>query len=129
VALATGCAAKIDPSSMPAPFSQGPVPSASTGQPAYVCTAVYQILTSGAARLSNYAGGHTEADRTGLRTTLGEMASKVSAQGTETTDAQLKTAIDGVAADLRAGSQQPDPSSYLSGDFTTVGQKLDGHCA
>ena len=128
VALA-GCEIKLNPESVPAPFSQAPVPSASTGQPAYVCTAIYQILTSGAARLSNDVGGTSDAARTHMRSTLADMATRVSAEGTKATDPQLKTAIDGISADLTAASQQSDPSSYVNGGFSTVGQKLDGLCA
>lgn len=127
-AALAGCEIKLNPESMPAPFSQGPVPSASTGQPAYVCTAIYQILTSGAARLSGYLGGDSDAAHKNMQTTLADMATKVSAEGTKATDAQLTTAIDDIAADLTSASRQPDPTSYVNGGFTTLGQKLDGHC-
>jgi hypothetical protein len=127
-AALAACEIKLNPESMPAPFSQAPVPSASTGQPAYVCTAIYQILTSGAARLSSYVGGDSDAAHKNMQTTLADMATKVSAEGTKATDAQLKTAIDDISADLTSASQQPDPSSYVNGGFTTVGQKLDGLC-
>lgn len=127
-AALAGCAIKLNPESMPAPFTQAPVPSASTGQPAYVCTAVYQILTSGAARLGSYVGGHTDGARKNMQSTLADMAGKISAEGAKTTDAQLKTAIAGISADLTAGSQQTDPTAFINGDFTTVSQKLDGHC-
>jgi hypothetical protein len=127
-AALAGCAIKLNPESMPAPFTQAPVPSASAGQPGYVCTAVYQVLTSGTARLADYLGGHTDAARHGMQTTLADMAAKVTAAGAKSVDAKLKTAIDGISADLTAASRQPDPTSYVNGGLTTVGQKLDGLC-
>jgi hypothetical protein len=127
-AALAACSITIDPSSMPAPFSQAPVPSASTGQPAYVCTAVYQILTSGAARLSSYVGGDSEAARKNMQSILATMATQVSAEGTESTDPQLTAAIDDIATDLTTASKQPDPATYINGGFTTVGQKMDGLC-
>jgi hypothetical protein len=33
-----------------------------------------------------------------------------------------------MSADLSAGARQDDPRAYVEGGFTTVGQKLDGHC-
>jgi hypothetical protein len=128
VAALAACEIKVDPSSMPAPFSQAPVPSASTGQPGYVCTAVYQTLTSGAARLSTSIGGRSSSDRRATQATLADMAAQVSAEGARTTDTRLREAVDGIAADLTAASQQADPVSYVNGDFTTVGRKLDGLC-
>jgi hypothetical protein len=113
---------------MPAPFSQAPVPSASTGQPGYVCTTVYQILTSGAAKLSGSIGGKSSSAREETQATLADMATRISAEGAKTTDTDLRQAIDDIAAELTAASKQPDPRSYLDGDFTTVGRKLDGHC-
>jgi hypothetical protein len=127
-AALAACEIKLDPASVPAPFSQAPVPSASTGQPAYVCTAIYQVLTSGAARLTSYAGGTSDADHQHVRTILADMATKVSAAGANATGARLRTAIDDISADLTSASQQIDPSSYLNGGFTTVGRKLDGLC-
>jgi hypothetical protein len=127
-AALAACEIKLDPASVPAPFSQAPVPSASTGQPAYVCTSIYQILTSGAARLTSYAGGTSDAAHQNMQTTLADMATRVSAEGTKATDARLRSAIDDISTDLRLASQQPDPSSYINGGFTTVGQKLDGLC-
>jgi hypothetical protein len=128
VAALAACEINISPESVPAPFSQAPVPSASVGQPAYVCTAVYQILTSGAARLGNSAGGKTAAAHQAMQSTLADMATRISAEGAKTTDTGLRQAIDSMAADLTAASKQPDPSSYVDGGFTTVGQKLDGRC-
>lgn len=128
VAALAACEIKVDPSSMPAPFSQAPVPSASTGQPAYVCTAVYQILTSGAARLTSSIGGHSDQDREATRATLADMAARVSAEGARTTDTGLRQAVDDIAAELTAASQQADPASYVDGGLSTVGRKLDGRC-
>jgi hypothetical protein len=128
VAALAACEIKVDPSSMPAPFSQAPVPSASTGRPAYVCTAIYQILTSGAARLSNSVGGDSDKDHEATRATLADMAARISAEGAKTTDAGLRQAVDDIAAELTAASKQVDPGSYVDGDFSTVGRKLDGRC-
>lgn len=127
-AALAACAIKVDPSSMPAPFSQAPVPSASVGQPAYVCTAVYQILTSGAARLTDSVGGKSARDHQATQATLADMATRISAEGAKTTNAGLRKATGDIAAELTAASKRPDPTSYVNGDFDTVGRKLDGHC-
>jgi hypothetical protein len=128
VAALSACEIKIDPSSMPAPFSQAPVPSGSAGQPGYVCTAVYRVLTSGAAELSGSAGRKSDAARRATRATLADMATRVSTEGAKTIDPGLRQATDAIAAELTAASKQSDPSSYVDGGFTTIGQKLDGHC-
>ena len=127
-AALAACEINIDPSSMPAPFSQAPVPSASAGRPAYVCTAIYQILTSGTARLSSSIGGRSAKDRQASQATLADMATRISAEGARATDPGLRQAIDDMAAELTAASKQPDPKAYIDGDFTNVGRKLDGHC-
>jgi hypothetical protein len=128
VAALAACEIKVDPSSMPAPFSQAPVPSASTGRPAYVCTALYQILTSGAAELSGSVGGRSASARQATQRTLADMATRISAEGAKTADPELRQATDDISAELTAASKQPDPSSYIDGGFTTISQKLDGHC-
>jgi hypothetical protein len=127
VALA-GCAVDIKPGSVPAPFSVAPVPSASAGQPAYICTAVYKILTDGAVTLAEYVAGSGDDAKQGMRQTFSSMATEVSAQSAVATDPDLKRAIDAIAADLTAGSRQADPAAYVNGRFQTVGQKLDGVC-
>ncbi|MEV6842284.1 hypothetical protein [Actinoplanes sp. NPDC051411] len=127
-AALAACEIKVDPASMPAPFSQAPVPSASTGQPAYVCTTVYQILTSGAAELSDSIGGRSAAARQATQRTLADMATRISAEGAKTADPGLRQATDDIATELTAASKQPDPSSYIDGGFTTISRKLDGHC-
>ena len=123
-----GCSIKIDPASVPAPFSQAPVPSASTGQPAFVCTTVYQILTGGAAKLAGDVGGQSVAARKNMQSTLAWMATQVAAEAPKVTGTQLNIAINEIATSLRTGARQPDPTSYVNGGFTTVGQKLDGVC-
>jgi hypothetical protein len=128
VAALAACEIKIDPSSVPAPFSQAPVPSASTGQPAYVCTTVYQILTSGAARLTGSVGGKSAKDHQATQATLADMATRISAEGTRTTDPGLRQAIGDIAAELTTASREPDPSSYVNGGFTDIAHKLDGRC-
>jgi hypothetical protein len=127
-AALAACEIDIDPSSMPAPFSQAPVPSASVGQPGIVCTAVYQILTSGAARMSGAVGRNSASAHRALQEELADMATRVSAEGAKSVDTRLRHATDEMAAELTAASRQPDPSSYVDGGFTTVGQKMDGLC-
>jgi len=127
-AALAACEINIDPSSMPAPFSQAPVPSASTGQPAYVCTAIYQILTSGTARLSSTIAGTSDRDRQASQATLADMATRISAEGAKSTDPALRQATDDIAAELTAASKQSDPKAYVDGDFTNVSRRLDGHC-
>jgi len=127
-AALSACEIKLDPSSVPAPFSQAPVPSASAGRPAYVCTTIYQILTSGAARLTGSIGGSSAADRQATRATLADMGSRISAEGAKSDDAGLRQATDDIAAELTAASKQPDPSTYVNGDFANVSHQLDGHC-
>lgn len=122
------CSIAVSPGSLPTPFSIAPVPSASAGRPAYVCTAVYKILTDGAVRLAGYVGGSGDAAKKGMQQTLADMSTQVSAAGTKTTDTALRQAIDKVSGDLAAGSQLTDPKSYVNGGFETVGQNLDAAC-
>jgi hypothetical protein len=127
-ASSAACEITVAPGSLPTPFSIAPVPSASAGQPAYVCTAVYKILTDGAVRLGGYVGGSTDAAKKGMQQTLAEMSTKVSAEGAKTTDATLRDAVNNVSAELAGGSQLADPKSFINGDFQTVGQKMDAAC-
>jgi hypothetical protein len=127
-AASAGCEIAVSPGSIPAPFSVAPVPSASAGRPAYVCTAVYKILTDGAVRLAGYVGGSSDAATKGMQQTLADMSTQVTAAGTRTTDATLRQAIDQISGELAAGSRLANPKSFVNGDFQTVGQHLDGAC-
>ncbi len=127
-ALGTGCSIEVAPGAVPVPFSVEPVPSASAGLPAYVCTATYKILTDGAVRLAGYAAGSGDAAADGMRRAFTDMAAQVDAAAARTTDPALRQALGGIAADLTAGARQPDPRAYVDGGFRTVGQKLDGVC-
>ena len=127
-ASSAACEITVAPGSLPTPFSIAPVPSASAGRPAYVCTAVYKILTDGAVQLGGYLGGSTDAAKKGMRQTLADMSTKVSAEGDKTTDVTLRQAIDKISTELTGGSQLADPKSFINGDFQTVGQSLDGAC-
>ncbi len=127
-ALAAGCEIKVNPGSVSAPFSVAPIPSASVGQPMYVCTEIYKILTDGAVKAAVYATGTDDAAKQGLRTTFGEMATQVTAAGAKSDDPAQKTAADQVAAVLSQGSQATDPQAFLNGEFSTIGQKIDGTC-
>jgi hypothetical protein len=122
-----GCSISLPADAIPAPYSIAPAPSASVGQPDYVCTAVYQILTSGAARVANSLGSDEKA-KTAMRANLADMADRVTAEGLKTEDPQLKTAIGEVAESLTGGSKQADPMTYVSGGFKTVGEPLDAAC-
>ena len=124
----TACEIAVSPGSVPAPFSIAPVPSASAGRPAYICTAVYKILTDGAVRLAGYVGGSGDAAKKGMQQTLADMSTQVGAEAAKTTDAALRQAIDKVSGDLAAGSKLADPKSYVNGGFETVGQNLDPAC-
>nr|WP_231956916.1 MULTISPECIES: hypothetical protein [unclassified Actinoplanes] len=128
LALAAGCEVKVNPASMPAPFSVAPVPSASAGQPKYVCTAVYKILTDGAVKLAGFAAGSDDTATEGLQKTFGDMATQVHAAGAKSDDAAQRAAVDEVAAALTRGSRSDDPKAFLNGEFSTVGQKIDGTC-
>lgn len=127
-ALAAGCEIKVDPGSVSAPFSVAPVPSASAGQPMYVCTAVYKILTEGAVKAAAYATGSDATAKDGLRKTFTDMAGQVTAAGAKSDDPAQKTAVDEVAAALTKGGQATDPQAFLNGEFSTIGQKIDGTC-
>jgi len=122
------CEITVAPGSVPTPFSIAPVPSASAGRPAYVCTAVYKILTDGAVQLGSYVGGSSDAAKKGMQQTLADISTKVSAEGAKTTDTALRDAVNTVSAELAGGSQLADPKSFINGDFQTVGQKLDAAC-
>jgi len=128
--VASGCAIELEPESIPAPFSQAPIPSASVGVPAYVCTAAYKILTDGAVKLAGYLSSSSDTAKQGMRDAFADMATKVDAEAALTADTELKTALAAVSADLRTGSAETaDPKAYVDGGFQTVGQKLDGACA
>jgi len=127
-ALAAGCEIEVSPESLPAPFSVAPVPSASAGQPKYVCTAVYKILTDGAVRAAGFATGSGDDAREGLQKTFADMALQVTAAGAKSSDATQRAAVDEVAATLTEGSHAEDPKAFLNGTFATVGQKIDATC-
>jgi hypothetical protein len=127
-ALAAGCDGieiEIPAGSLPAPVSIAPIPSASAGQPEYVCTAVYKVLTEGAVRLAEHTVNN---DAEGLKRTFADMSAEISAAGARSTDAAQRTAAEGIADALAGASRQGDPKAFLNGDFTTIGQKLDGTC-
>lgn len=124
----TGCEIEIPPGSVPVPVSIAPVPSASAGQPEYVCSAVQAILLEGAVRLAEYATGDSAEAREGMQKTFADMAGKITAAGAQATDAAQRTAVDEIVADLTRASTDADPQAFLKGDFVTIGQKLDGTC-
>ncbi|MEU4620847.1 hypothetical protein AB0G04_12830 [Actinoplanes sp. NPDC023801] len=126
--LAAGCDGveiEIPAGSLPAPVSIAPIPSASAGQPEYVCTAVYKILTDGAVRLAEHTVNN---DAEGLKRTFAEMSAQVAAAGGRSTDAAQRTAAEAISGALADGSQSADPEAFLNGEFTTIGTKLDGTC-
>jgi hypothetical protein len=127
-ALAAGCDGieiEIPAGSLPAPVSIAPIPSASAGQPEYVCTAVYKVLTEGAVRLAEHTVNN---DAEGLKRTFADMAAQISAAGDRSTDAAQRTATEGIADALTGAARGDDPKAFLNGEFTTIGQKLDGTC-
>ncbi len=127
-ALAAGCDGieiEIPAGSLPAPVSIAPIPSASAGQPEYVCTAVYKVLTEGAVRLAEHTVNN---DAEGLKRTFADMAAEVSAAGDRSTDAGQRTATEAIADALAGAARGNDPKAFLNGEFTTIGQKLDGTC-
>jgi hypothetical protein len=128
-ALAAGCDGveiEIPAGSLPAPVSIAPIPSASAGQPEYVCTAVYKVLTEGAVRLAEYT---VNDDAEGLKRTFADMAAQISAAGDKSLDAAQRATAGQIADALAGASQGSDPKAFLNGDFATIGQKLDGTCA
>ncbi|MBB2943696.1 hypothetical protein FB565_003425 [Actinoplanes lutulentus] len=121
----------ISPGSIPVPFSVAPVPSASVGQPAYVCTAIYKILTDGAVRLAGHIssdGSATGGDQDELRDTFAAMAADIEKAGATSTDPAQREKIMALATSLDQGAKAADPQAYLSGEFPTIGQELDGTC-
>ncbi|MBM2621450.1 hypothetical protein JIG36_38700 [Actinoplanes sp. LDG1-06] len=127
-AFLAGCEVELPAGSIPAPISIAPAPSASVGQPKYVCSAVYKTLTEGALRLATYAAGSGDDATAGMRQTLTDMAAQVEEERTRATDIGLLDAMQKISQELAAGAARPDPKAYINGDFQTVGQKLDGHC-
>ncbi|MEU4694836.1 hypothetical protein [Actinoplanes sp. NPDC023714] len=115
------CEVDVTPASIPAPFSVAPVPSASAGRPAYVCTAVYKILTDGAVKLAT--GGE---DR--MRDTFAAMAADVKEAGATSLDTAQRAKVETIAASLERGAEAADPKAYLAADFPTIGRELDGTC-
>ncbi|MEU4160162.1 hypothetical protein [Actinoplanes sp. NPDC026670] len=127
-ALAAGCDGieiEIPAGSLPAPVSIAPIPSASAGQPEYVCTAVYKVLTEGAVRLAEHT---VNDDAEGLKRTFADMAAEISAAGGRSVDAAQRAAAGEIADALAGASRQGDPKAFLNGDFATIGQKIDGTC-
>ncbi|WP_433795576.1 hypothetical protein [Actinoplanes sp. CA-252034] len=127
-ALAAGCDGieiEIPAGSLPAPVSIAPIPSASAGQPEYVCTAVYKVLTEGAVRLAEHT---VNDDAEGLKRTFADMAGQIAAAGDRSTDAAQRAAAGGIADTLSAASRGTDPKAFLNGEFTTIGRRLDGTC-
>ncbi|MEV6304796.1 hypothetical protein AB0M02_35665 [Actinoplanes sp. NPDC051861] len=123
-----GCEIEVEPRSLPVPVSLRPVPSASAGQPKYVCSAVYAILTQGGLRLAEYATGDGAEAREGMQKTFADMAGQITTAGEQTTDAAQRQAVDAIAADLNRAAAADDPAVFLNGEFATIGQKLDGTC-
>jgi hypothetical protein len=126
VTLLSGCEIELDPGAIPPPISIAPTPSASAGVPKYVCSQTYKILTEGAVRLLQQANASGVEAEAAMRQTITGMATQVDEELTRTTDPGLREALQAISADLTAGAQQP--KTYATGDFSTVGQKLDGHC-
>jgi hypothetical protein len=124
----SGCAIELTPGSVPVPFSIAPTPSASAGRPAYVCSAVYKVLTDGAVRLASYVGGSSDAAKTGMRATLTSMATQVTDAGARSVDPAQRAAISAIADSLTQGAQLDDPKTYINGDFVTVSRKIDNTC-
>jgi hypothetical protein len=121
----SACSVEIAPGAVPAPFSVAPVPSASVGQPKYVCTEVYRILTDGAVKLAGQATGGGEQ---GLRDTFTAMSADIRTAGATSVDAVQREKVEAIAAALDEGAKSDDPRGYLAGGFPTVGQELDGTC-
>ncbi|GAA1609330.1 hypothetical protein [Actinoplanes couchii] len=116
----------VPPGSVPVPVSIAPIPSASAGQPEYVCTAVYRTLTEGAVRLAEFT---VNEDAEGLKKQFAAMAAEIAAAGEKSTDPAQRAAVGEIADALTEGAQRPDPKGFLNGEFATIGQKLDGTCA
>ncbi|MEV0898113.1 hypothetical protein [Actinoplanes sp. NPDC049802] len=121
-----GIEIEVPAGSLPAPVSIAPVPSASAGQPRYVCSTVYKILTEGAVRLAEHTAND---DAAGLQKTFADMAGQVTAAAEQSADPAQRDAADEIAAALTEASRQPDPEAFLTGEFATIGQKIDGTCA
>ena len=123
--LAAGCDGieiEVPPGSLPAPVSIAPALSASAGQPAYVCSAVHKVLTDGVIRLAG-AGGQ-DAQRM-----LADMAGQVTTAGEASLDPAQRAAADSIAASLTEASRRPDPTTFVTGELTTLGRHLDGTCS
>jgi hypothetical protein len=126
VAGCDGIEIEVPSGSLPAPVSIAPIPSASAGQPEYVCTAVFKILTEGSARLAEHTVNN---DVEGLQRTFADMSAQVAEAGGKSSDTAQRAAAAAIADALSDGSRLADPKSFLEGDFATIGQRLDGTCA
>ena len=72
---------------------------------------------------------HTAADRRdGLRQTLSDMAGAMSAAGARAVDAGQRATVEEIAGTLATGAREPDPRSFVNGDFTTIAQRIDRTC-
>ncbi|MFC7532901.1 hypothetical protein [Actinoplanes sp. GCM10030250] len=126
--LAAGCEIEAEPGSLPIPVSIAPAPSASAGQPKYVCSAVQAILLQGGVRLAEYATGDGAEAREGMQQTFADMAGQITTAGEQSSDPAQRAAADAIAGDLTRASQSGDPETFLNGEFVTIGQKLDATC-
>jgi hypothetical protein len=127
--LAAGCDGieiEVPAGTLPAPVSIAPIPSASAGQPEYVCTAVFKILTEGSVRLAEHAVSN---DAEGLKRTFADMSTQVSEAGNRSADTAQRNAAAAIADALADGSRQADPTAFMEGEFVTIAQKMDGTCA
>ncbi|WP_229073207.1 hypothetical protein [Actinoplanes sp. DH11] len=127
-AALSGCTVEVPAGAIPAPFSQAPVPSASVGHPAYVCTAVYQVLTDGAVRLAPYTTGDADAVQ-GLRDTFAAMSADVAAAAATSIDPAQRGTVERIAGSLDEAARGADPRAFLTGEFRTISQELDDTCA
>jgi hypothetical protein len=118
----------VDPGSVPAPFSQAPVPSASAGRSPYVCTAAYRTLTGGAAQLANGLRKSGDEGVTAIRGTLTSMAGELTAEAAVAEDPALGEALRSLAGKLTQGAARSDPKAYVQGDFQDIGKSLDPAC-
>ncbi|WP_166660999.1 hypothetical protein [Paractinoplanes brasiliensis] len=119
--LLAGCEIDIAPSALPPPISIAPAPSGSAGMPKHACSATYKILTEGALKLATDAGNEAA-----MKRTLTSMAAEVDAQRSHITQPGLREALSDISTSLATGASTP--TTYINGDFQTVGKELDTHC-
>jgi hypothetical protein len=99
-----------------------------------VCTEVTKVVIDGSVQIADNAvksideRWSTKEVNDHLRTSFGDMATKVKAQAEGVADPELKAAVEKTAAELAKGARSSKPDDFLAKDFQTLSKDLDKTC-